>query len=291
MSKTRTVEKPAELLSYLFDAWPEVKKKQVRTWLKFQAIVVNGRPVTQFNHPLEPGDVVEVRSEQFAAARGGLGLGIKVHFEDSAIIVIDKPENLLSVATEAEQEKTVFFQLTEYVQRGRVDGKQRVWSVHRLDRDTSGLMVFAKTTEAATILQSAWDQAEKQYEAVVEGCMRDNAGVFESYLNESQPFRVFSAPPGELTRHALTRYTVLGRARTRTLVELTLETGRRNQIRVHLADAGYPVIGDKKYGAKTDPAKRLALHACRLRFPHPTTGVMLAYESPFPKELARLVHA
>ncbi|MDB6155725.1 MAG: Pseudouridine synthase [Chthoniobacteraceae bacterium] len=291
MPKNCTVQQPAELLAYLFASWPEVKRKQVRTWLKFQAILVNGRPVTQFDHPLRLGDVIEVRADQFGAARAGLGLGLKVHFEDPSVIVIDKPENLLSVATEAEQEKTAFFQLTEYVRRGKEDGVQRVWSVHRLDRDTSGLMVFAKTSAAATTLQAGWEKAEKHYEAVIEGNLPAQSGVFESYLDETHPFRVFSALPSSLTRHALTRYRVLARTKNRMLLDLTLETGRRNQIRVHLADAGCPVVGDKKYGAKTDPAKRLALHACGLKFPHPVTGEMLSFESPLPKDLARLVES
>jgi 23S rRNA pseudouridine1911/1915/1917 synthase len=289
MPKSCTVEAPAELLAYLFSAWPEVKKKQVRTWLKHQAILVNERPVTQFNHPLYPGDVVAVKIGGFTTARTGLPVGMKVHFEDASLIVIHKPENLLSVATDKEQEKTAYFQLSEYMQRGKLDDVERVWNVHRLDKDTSGLMVFAKTPNAAAVLQTNWDKAEKCYEAVIEGHLPDASGTFESDLNESLPFKVYSAPASEATRHAITHYRVLARAKNRSLVELTLETGRRNQIRVHLADAGCPIVGDQKYGAKTDPARRLALHGTKLRFLHPETQKELCFESPLPKELARLV--
>lgn len=289
MPKPSTVEKPAELLTYLFATWPEVKRKQVRNWLKFQAVTVNGRAITQFNHPLQPGDVVAIRNDRFAIPKTMLAAGIKVYFEDAAIIVIDKPEDLLSIASEAEQEKTAYFQLTDYVRRGNPLGRERVWIVHRLDRETSGLMVFAKTERAKETLQAKWDQAEKRYEAVVEGRLRGDSGVFESDLDETNPFKVFSGPPSAVTRHAVTHYRVLARREWRTLVELTLETGRRHQIRVQLADAGCPIIGDKKYGAKSDPVERLGLHACLLRFPHPESGKELRFESPMPRELSKLV--
>jgi 23S rRNA pseudouridine1911/1915/1917 synthase len=289
MPKPSTVEEPAELLAYLFATWPEVKRKQVRTWLKFQAVTVNDRPVTQFNHSLRPGDVVAIRSDRFAVPKTVLASGIKVFFEDAALIVIDKPENLLSVASEAEPEKTAYFQLTDYLRQGRAHARDRVWIVHRLDRETSGLMVFAKTAAAKQSLQASWDQAEKRYEAVVEGRLDAESGVFESDLDESNPFKVYSTARNLQTRPAVTHYRVLARGKRRTFVELTLETGRRHQIRVQLADAGCPIVGDKKYGAKTDPVKRLALHASALKLVHPVTQKELRFTSPLPRELARLV--
>jgi 23S rRNA pseudouridine1911/1915/1917 synthase len=283
------VEKATELLPYLFATWPEVNRKQVRTWLKFQAVTVNDRPITQFNHRLMPGDIVSVRSDRFALPKTVLSSGMKVFFEDAALIVIDKPENLLSVASEAEPERTAYFQLTDYLRQGRGHARDRVWIVHRLDRETSGLMIFAKTPGAKQTLQAGWDEAEKRYEAVVEGKLRGESGILESDLDETSPFKVYGAVRSAQTRHAITHYRVLSRSHRRTLVELTLKTGRRHQIRVQLADAGFPIIGDKKYGAKTDPVKRLALHACALRFPHPVTQKELRFTSPLPKELARLM--
>jgi 23S rRNA pseudouridine1911/1915/1917 synthase len=288
MYKPRTVDQPAELLPYLFAKWPSAKKKQVRTWLKHQAVLVNGRVITQFNHPLKAGDIVAIRSDRYAAPDTVIAGGIKVHFEDAALIVIDKPPDLLTIASEAEQEKTAYFQLTDYLRSGS-RSHERVWIVHRLDRETSGLMVFAKTPEAKSILQTGWDQAEKRYQAVVEGLLSSDKGTFQSWLDETSPFKVFSVSRSDTTRHAVTHYRVLKRNRGRTLVELTLETGRRHQIRVHLADAGCPVVGDTKYGAKTNPAKRLGLHAWSLRFPHPVTHQELRFESSLPAELARLV--
>lgn len=288
MPKASTVSEPAELLAYCFAAWPEVKKTQVRAWLKHQAITVNDRPVSQFNHPLVVGDVVAVRTDRFAAPKSVLGSGIKVFHEDADLIVIDKPSGLLSIASEAEQERTAYYYLTDHVRRGNPLSRERVWIVHRLDRETSGLMVFAKTPEAKELLQSRWDLAHKTYEAVVEGKLASESGTFESDLDETNPYRVLIARPSEKTRHAVTHYRVLARSTWRSLVELTLQTGRRHQIRVQLSDAGCPIIGDKKYGAKSDPAHRLGLHACALRFPHPKTGKELRFASPLPKELAKL---
>ncbi len=289
MPKSRTVEAPAALLAFLFASWPEEKKKQIRTWLKHQAVMVNGRAITQFDHPLRPGDEVAIRSDRFTAPKAVLGGGMKIRFEDASVIVVEKPENLLTMATDSEQEKTAYFQLTEYLRGGDERARDRVWIVHRLDRETSGLMVFAKSAKAKEVLATGWTDVEKRYEAVVEGAPPSESGVFESHLNEANVLRVFSAPASEETRHAVTQFRLLARKHQRSLVELTLETGRRHQIRVQLADAGCPVVGDKKYGAKSDPAKRLALHACKLRFRHPETGKELSFESPLPKELARLV--
>jgi 23S rRNA pseudouridine1911/1915/1917 synthase len=289
MAKIRKVEEPGELLAFLFSAWPGEKRKQVRTWLKFQCVTVNGRAMSQFNHPLRPGDVVAIQEDGFAAPRTKLPLGLKVLFEDSAVIVIDKPEGLLSIASEAEPERTAYFQLTDYLRRGNAKSRERVWIVHRLDRETSGLMVFAKTPQAKEILQAGWDRAEKRYEAVVEGRLPKNAGVLESDLDERNPHKVFSTPPSAETRHAVTHYKVLAETPKRSLVSLRLETGRRHQIRVQLADAGCPVVGDKKYESRTDPAERLGLHACGLEFPHPVTGQRMKFTSPLPKELAKLV--
>ncbi len=289
MPESRTVNQPAELLTFLFAAWPDVKKKQVRTWLKFQAVSVNGRATSQFDHPLRSGDVVAIQSDKSAIPKAVLGSRMKIQFEDNAIIVIEKPENLLSVASESEPEKTAYFQLSEFVRERKINSLEKVWMIHRLDRETSGLMIFAKSSAAAHQLQSGWENVEKRYEAVVEGSLREDNGVFESDLDESSPFKVFSVRASEKTRHAVTRYRVIQRRQNRTLVELTLETGRRHQIRVHLADAGCPIVGDSKYGAKTDPSRRVALHACGLQLPHPVTGERLSFESPLPKELARLV--
>jgi len=288
MPRPLKVCQPGPLLVSLFAAWPEEKKKRIRTWLKVQAITINGRPVSQFDHPLKPGDTVAVRADRFAAPKTRLSSGLKIYFEDAHLLVVEKPEGLLSISSPAEPEKTAYFQLTEYLRYKHPRSRERVWIVHRLDRETSGLMVFAKTAPAKEVLQSNWDKFEKKYEAAVEGRMPKESGKLESALDESNPHHVAVRPKSAQTRHAVTHYRVLKAGPQRSLVELTLETGRRHQIRVQLAHAGCPVVGDEKYGAKTNPAGRLGLHACFLRFRHPVTGDELRFTSPLPKPLARL---
>ena len=289
MPPSHTVEHPAELLAFLFACRPEVKRTKVRQWLKYGSIQVNGRSVTRSDHALQTGDVVSIRAKGDVCGQGVLPPGMKIVFEDASLLVIEKPENLLSMASATERDKTAYAFLTDYVRRGNPQGSERVWIVHRLDRETSGVMVFARTEAAKCALQAHWDKTEKRYLAVVEGHPPADHGVLQSHLDESGPFKVYSAPPGERTRHAVTRYRVVKRIATCALVELTPTTGRRNQLRVHLADAGCPIVGDRKYGARTNPARRLGLHAGSLQFTHPLSGARLQFESPLPPGLARLL--
>jgi 23S rRNA pseudouridine1911/1915/1917 synthase len=290
MPPARIVSKPSELLAYLFEAWPETKKKQVRAWLKFGSVAVNDRVITQFNHALKPGDSVLIRPKGLAAPETKLAGGIRIRHEDADIIVIEKPAGLLSIASPSEEEKTAYAFLTNHVRLGNPRGRERVWVVHRLDRETSGLMIFAKNEPAKVALQEGWEAVEKKYLAVVEGAPPGKAGKFDSHLDESNPLKVYSAKgEGPETRHAVTHYRVMKKGNATTLLELTLETGRRHQIRVQLAEAGCSIVGDKKYGAQTNPIKRIALHASTLRFPHPVTRTMMRFDSPLPGDLGRLV--
>jgi len=289
MPTSHLVDHPSELLSFLFATHPDVKRTKVRQWLKHGAVQVNGKSVGRFNHALRVGDVVSIRTKQETLAEELLPPGIEVLFEDESLIVIDKPAGLLSMASETERRKTAYAYLTDYVRRGDPRSQERVWIVHRLDRDASGLMVFAKTEAAKRALQADWHQAEKRYLAVVEGSPPAESGVLRSHLDESNPYRVFSARPSEQTRLAVTNYRVVKKSDTRSLLELTIETGRRNQIRVQLADIACPIIGDRKYQAATNPAGRLGLHASSLQFQHPISGAVLAFDSHLPRNLSRLV--
>src|SRR4051794_36496025 len=289
MPTSEIVDRPAKLLAYLLANHSEVKKAKLRQWLKHGSVHVNGKPITRFDHALRIGDVVSICSKKEVLASSLLPPGLKVLFEDLSIIVIVKPEGLLSMASETERHKTAYAFLTNYVRRDNPRSEARVWIVHRLDREASGLMVFAKTETAKRAMQSQWHQADKRYLAVVEGHPPANHGVLTSHLDESGPFKVYSAPPSERTRHTVTIYRVMKQNATHTLVELKLETGRRNQIRVHLADAECPIVGDRKYGSLTNPARRLGLHASFLQFKHPSSGELLQFESALPRELAGLM--
>src|SRR5579863_8070462 len=156
MPRARTVSQPSELLVYLFEAWPETKKKQVRTWLKFGSVAVNGKVVTQFDHRLKPGDTVAIRAKGLAAPETALAGGIRIRHEDADVIVIEKPAGLLSIASPSEEEKTAYAFLNDHVRQGNPRGRERVWIVHRLDRETSGVMIFAKNEPAKVALQEGW---------------------------------------------------------------------------------------------------------------------------------------
>jgi 23S rRNA pseudouridine1911/1915/1917 synthase len=289
MTASHTVERPVELLTFVFACHADVKKVKVRQWLKYGSVKVNGRSITRFNHRLQVGDVVSIRGKDEVLSECFLPRGMTVLFEDASLVVIEKPANLLSMASATERNKTAYAHLTDYVRRGNPQSPKRVWIVHRLDRETFGLLIFSKTEEVKHVLQANWSQAEKCYLAVVEGDLPADHGVLSSHLDECGPFMVYSAPPSERTRLAVTNYRVLKRGATCTLVELTPQTGRRNQIRVHLADAKCPIVGDQKYKALTNPARRLALHASSLQFPHPLSGELLKFASRLPRTLSRLV--
>ena len=289
MSSSRTVSQPTPLLVFLFEAWPEVKKKQVRTWLKLGSVAINGKVSTQFDKPLKAGDQVSIRQKGLAAPETKVHGGIRIRHEDLDILVVEKPAGLLSIASPAEPEKTAYAYLTDHVRQGNKQKRDRVYIVHRLDRETSGLMIFAKNERAKTALQNGWDDVEKKYFAVVEGSPRNDAGKFESHLDEANPLKVYASMETPRTRFAVTHYRVMKKGKTTTLVELTLETGRRHQIRVQLQEAGCPIVGDKKYNAATNPIRRIALHASTLRFPHPVTKEEMRFDSPLPGDLGNLV--
>ena len=289
MPPSHTVEHPAELLAFLFAWRPEVKRTTVRQWLEHGSIQVNGRAVTRTRHTLQIGDVVSIRGKAEVRGRGVLPLGVEIVFEDASLLVVEKPEGLLSMASGTERDRTAYAVLTDYVRRGHLQGSERVWIVHRLDRETSGVMVFARTEAVKRTLQARWEQTEKRYLAVVEGHPPADHGVLRSHLDERGPYRVYSAPRSKRTREAVTRYRVVKRTAARALVELTPTTGRRNQLRVHLSEAGCPIVGDGKYGARTNPARRLGLHAGGLQFRHPETEELRRFDSALPDDLARLL--
>lgn len=238
---------------------------------------------------MKAGDEVRLEPKEKRAAGPRLPAGMRIVHEDEALVVIEKPANLLSIATKAEQEATAYAKLTDYVRQTQRGRGARVWIVHRLDRETSGLMVFARTEAAKRALQAGWGGTEKRYLAVVDGRPKGEAGTLRSHLDETNPYRVRSTKPSEVTREAVTHYRVRKVAGKRALVELTLETGRRHQIRVQLAEAGCPVVGDPKYHPSGVEDERLALHACGLRLKHPVTGEMMEFESALPAEMERLL--
>lgn len=215
--------------------------------------------------------------------------GLIILHEDRDILVADKPAGMLTMATDAEKTRTAYFALTDYVRKGNPKSRHRIFIVHRLDRETSGVLVFAKTEEAKRALQDGWRETIKHYLAVVHGRMDTPSGTVISHLVESGVHKVYSTRDTSVGKLAQTAWRVVREAGTFTLLELTLLTGRKHQIRVQMADLGHPVVGDKKYGQKGDSFPRLALHARSLTLAHPFSGQTMTFEAPVPGVFSRLV--
>jgi 23S rRNA pseudouridine1911/1915/1917 synthase len=271
---------PTPLLAWLYAALAPTKRGKVKHLLQHGRVLVNGTPTTRFDHPLVPGDLVAIAAEGAAPSRHGLPV---VH-EDDHLVVIDKPAGLLTVATDAEKEDTAFVRLKE-----QIGGRGRPFVVHRLDRDTSGLLLFAKSPEVRDQLQAAWDAVSKTYLAVTDGTPRPAEGVVENLLEEGRYLRVRAVRDPTRGKRAASRHRTLAARGRFALVEVELLTGRKHQIRVHLAGLGCPVVGDPLYGSGADPAGRLGLHAWRLSLSHPVTHDRLDLEAPYPPRLARVV--
>jgi len=217
------------------------------------------------------------------------GHGLSVLYEDDDLIVVDKPAGLLTVGTDRQRERTAYAALTQYVKKGNPRSRERVFVVHRLDRETSGALIFARSETAKIRLQACWGEIDKRYLAVVQGCPEKIEGTITSYLAENRAQRMYSTGDPRAGKLSHTAYRVAKTAAGRTLVEVFLLTGRKNQIRVHLADIGHPVIGDEKYGPEKQPRSRLALHAWSIVLPHPTRRTELRLVAPVPHFFTSLV--
>ncbi len=203
--------------------------------------------------------------------------------EDDDFIVINKPPGLLATATDRIRERTAEYMLSDYVRKGCARSKKRVFAVHRLDRDTSGVLVFAKCHEMRKRIQEKWTDVKKLYLAVVRGRCMQKSGVLSSYLAENEGHVVYSTPDPEKGKLAKTAYKVLKESAHYSLLEIDLLTGRKNQIRVHLADMGHPIVGDEKYSRlDVDRGQRLLLHAKSITFVHPSTGQRVTFEASVP---------
>ncbi len=215
--------------------------------------------------------------------------GLLVLYEDKDLLVVDKPAGLLTVATEREKSRTAHSLLTEYIREGCGRSRKRLFVVHRLDRDTSGTLIFAKSEAAMFRLKAGWKQTEKKYLAVAHGRFEKDSGTISTYLAEDRNYNVYSTTDSTKGRLSHTVYKVLREKRGLTLLEVSLLTGRKNQIRVHLAGIGHPIVGDEKYGKEDESQPRMALHARSISFKHPVSGKQLTFESEIPDFFSKLV--
>lgn len=283
------VSENAALMEFLMAQMPGKSRSKVKLLLGRKQVLVDGKPTSQFNHPLKPGQKVEISKGQPASYKSVKeARELSVVYEDAEIIVIEKPSGLLSIGTDREKRATAYSLLSNYIKEKDPDNK--IFVVHRLDRETSGLMMFAKSEEIKYHLQELWVNTviERSYIAVVEGVVEKDEGVISSYLVEGKTYVVHSSQNPKSGKKAITNFKTLQRKRGYSLLKVNLETGRKNQIRVHMQDIGHSVVGDKKYGATGSPLKRLGLHAQQLAFAHPISGKKMFFENEIPEVFLKL---
>lgn len=280
-SFTNDSGQPGELLAFIGEKMKDRSRTDLKSWLRHGQMMVDGVVQTAFNAPVAPGSKVEVNvSRPFVVLKHPR---LQMIYEDDDVIVVNKGYGLLSVGTQSHRkEESAFSILRDYVKTK--DPRNKLYVVHRLDRDTSGLIMFAKNEEAQETLRHNWNNMvlDRLYVALLEGYVKEDSGFRKSHLAENSQFVVYSTDePGE-GKLALTRFNVLKRANGLSLVEFSLDTGRKNQIRVHASEMGHPISGDRKYGAKESRLHRLCLHARTLRFAHPITRKDMRFELPIP---------
>lgn len=278
------------LMEFVAASLPDAKRSDIKKWLKFGHLAVDGKVSTAFDAPVPPGSVVELNfTRPFVVFRHPR---LKLVYEDDDIIVVDKGYGLLSVGIDSSKKdnvETAYSILRDYVKSKHPSNK--IFIVHRLDRDTSGLMVFAKNVEAKEALQHNWNNMvlERKYVALLDGELGQDSGEIRSHLAETVQHEVYSTEEPSEGKLAVTRYKVRRKGKGHTLAEFSLDTGRKNQIRVHARDLGCPIMGDKRYGNGSGPLHRLALHAETLRFAHPVTRQDMNFTSPVPSQFYRYV--
>ena len=280
-------EEETTLLQCLEQKLSDHKRSSLKAMMKYGQVAVNGVPTSQFDVMVQPGDEMSVNFTRpfvtFSHPR------IRLVYEDDDIIVVHKGSGILSVGTDNRSDGTAYSIVRNYLKNK--DPHLKLFIIHRLDRDTSGLMMFAKNIEAKEAMQHNWNNMvlSRTYVAVVEGKVEEESGTVRSYLAETSQYEVYSTKNPEEGQLAITRYKRLDCRHGYSLMELSLDTGRKNQIRVHMKDLGHPIVGDRKYGAKSSPLRRMALHARTLRFVHPVTRKDMLFETPIPSRFLSLL--
>jgi 23S rRNA pseudouridine1911/1915/1917 synthase len=280
------VTEPIGLLDFLLLKLPGQSRNNVKSLLTYRQVLVDGAVVTQYNHALQAGQSIRISRSVSRGQKQADGLDII--YEDSDLIVINKLAGLLSIATDLEKEITAYHLLTEYVRMSTP--KNRVFAVHRLDRDTSGVLIVAKNEKIKLALQDNWSDlvSVRGYMAVVEGRLSEKTGRIQSWLKQTKTMMMYSSDRDGDGLKAITNYQVIKENADFSLLDIQLETGRKNQIRVHMKDIGHNVVGDKKYGAKTNPLRRLGLHAYKLVLKHPFSNEVMSFEAKMPKSFLTL---
>jgi 23S rRNA pseudouridine1911/1915/1917 synthase len=280
MGLKTTIKNDCTLLEILQEFYPQSPRTRIKKILQHDNVMCNGKVVTLHSFRLKPGDVVEVKGSSGTPNRAVAPF--PVLYEDQDIIVVDKPVGIST--SSVDNSPNVYNILSQYL-KNQSKGRIKAYVVHRLDKEVSGVLLFAKSEKTMNIIKDNWKETEKLYFALVEGGPESPEGTIESWLVEDKNLKVHSTRmPSEKTKFAITHYRTIKRLDRHTLLEVNIETGRKNQIRVHMSDLGCPIVGDRKYGASTDFVRRVRLHAFCLSFPHPVTKEIITVESPLPKD-------
>lgn len=285
--KSWTVKEDGTILEVATSILKDHSPTKIKSMLRHNQFAINNMPTSRYDTEVHAGDTFSVNFDQsFQVFKNPR---VELVYEDEHILVINKGYGLLSMGTDTKKDGTAYSIMREYVKYH--DPRAKLFIVHRLDRDTSGLMMLAKTAEAKEAMQHNWNNMvlNRKYVCVVEGEVTQAEGVVKSYLAENSQFEVYSTDDPQKGQLAVTRYKCLKASKTYSLMEVELDTGRKNQIRVHMKDLGHPIAGDRKYGAGHSPINRLALHAQTLRFVHPITRREMNFSTSIPMRFRSLV--
>ena len=278
-----TVSEATTLLPFLLVHIKGKSRNNVKSLLSRKLVTVDGRPTSQFDTPLAPGQVVTILS--VPAPKSG-ALPFPLLYEDEHLIVVNKPAKLLSVATDKEKTRTAYHIVTDYVKSQHIDN--RIYVLHRLDRDTSGVLMFARDLETKELFQTKWNEiiTRRGYRALVEGTPQPDRDTIRSYLVETRTHMIFSGAPGPGAKEAVTNYQVLKSGGGYSLLDISIDTGRKNQIRVHMKAIGHPLLGDFLYNPDYRFIGRQALHSYTVAFRHPITGEAMEFTAPMPEDFS-----
>ena len=284
----REVKQPAKLLDFVMQALDGISRNKAKSILAHGGVTVDDRVQSHVDFPLDAGSVVKIR--RLSRPSSVVNPHYRIVYEDRWVVVVDKQQGVLSMPVGAGS-----LNMKNLLDRHFAETRQRCTAhvVHRLDCRTSGLMVYAKSFDVQQQMTADWHSTiiDRRYVAVVDGIMEDSAGRVESWLHDTDRMVVVSSPVDDGGKWAATEWELIETGPARSLLFLHLLTGRKNQIRVHMADIGHPVVGDGKYGHQDDPGKRMCLHAFRLAFNHPVTGEPLYFETPIPRYFGTALHA
>jgi 23S rRNA pseudouridine1911/1915/1917 synthase len=272
-----TVDKSYFLIEFLTQQYPDSPRTRIKKLLQRGSIRINDKPVTLHSYKLNPGDTVEINRQIVNAAKAGLPFSVL--YEDNDVVVVDKPAGKPTSSTD---ESLSIQEILSGFLKKQSKGKYRAYVVHRLDKEVSGVLLFAKTRDTMNAIKGNWKENEKHYYALVEGVPEKAEDTIKSWLIEDKSQKVHSSRETATAKFSVTNYKTIKLLKDHALLDVKTDTGRKNQIRVHLSDIGCPIVGDRKYGASDKYRRRVRLHAYSLSFPHPVTGKMITVISSMP---------